>query len=222
MQLVEVFYSIQGEGKSTGVPCIFVRVAGCNLRCKWCDTKYSYSGKKVSIEDVAERIKYYLKKYPMCDRIVFTGGEPLLQEEDVYEVMRNLSMFGRKLNYEIETNGTIAPFMKFKQVSEYWGTLTFNVSPKKEHVDMKVLEWIVKDFDYIFKFVVESKQNYKRWVSIIKEFKLNKDKVFLMPEGITDTAVRKKAKWIVKLCLEDGYRFTPRLHIWLYGKKRGV
>lgn len=100
MNINEIFYSIQGEGKWTGLPNMFIRTAGCNLRCSFCDTKYAYEyGKEMSIEEIVKDIR----KYP-CKHVCITGGEPLLQDETLDLIDALL-----KKDYKIilETNGSI-------------------------------------------------------------------------------------------------------------------
>ena len=100
MKINEVFYSIQGEGKWSGLPNIFIRTTGCNLRCSFCDTKYAYDdGKEMNIEEILNNIS----KYP-CKYVCLTGGEPLLQNE-IVELIDNL--IRQKYKVCIETNGSI-------------------------------------------------------------------------------------------------------------------
>src|ERR1700722_16931632 len=98
LHINEIFYSIQGESTHAGRPCVFVRLTGCNLRCKWCDTEYAfYEGKRMPISEVAEKIRGY-----RCDLVEVTGGEPLLQE-GVYPLRDALLESGQ--NEMIETSG---------------------------------------------------------------------------------------------------------------------
>ena len=100
MKINEIFYSLQGEGIQTGVPTIFIRFTGCNLRCKWCDTKYAYDeGEDLSIDQIIEKIK----SYPST-QICVTGGEPLLQDELSTLIQRLIEL---KYDINLETNGSI-------------------------------------------------------------------------------------------------------------------
>ena len=101
MKVCEIFYSIEGEGIEIGRLEVFVRLSGCNLRCKWCDTKYAWEeGKEMSVDEVIKEIK----KYP-CKSVSITGGEPLLQREEVFELVKKLKEMGYWI--QINTNGTI-------------------------------------------------------------------------------------------------------------------
>ena len=100
LHINEIFYSIQGESTHAGRPCVFVRLTGCNLRCKWCDTEYAfYEGKRMPIAEVAENIRGY-----RCDLVEVTGGEPLLQE-GVYPLTHAMLEAGATVM--IETSGSI-------------------------------------------------------------------------------------------------------------------
>jgi 7-carboxy-7-deazaguanine synthase len=101
MKVLEIFYSIQGEGKNQGRPALFIRLAGCNLHCRWCDTNSVHEpGEELSIEDIIRKIGNF-----SCKEICITGGEPLLQAEELVELLKTLSSLGYSI--EIETNGTI-------------------------------------------------------------------------------------------------------------------
>ena len=111
MKINEIFYSIQGEGNWTGLPNIFIRTSGCNLRCTYCDTKYSYeSYTEMKIEKIFNEIKKYNCKY-----ICITGGEPLIHK-DIRKLLKIL--LENKYNISIETNGSIdIKFLtRFKQI----------------------------------------------------------------------------------------------------------
>ena len=101
MIVSEIFRSLQGEGKSQGRPCTFIRLAGCNLRCAWCDTSYAWEGgEKMSVMEVLDRV-WLLNGRQIC----ITGGEPLLQREDLLELLKKFRLHGYTV--EIETNGTL-------------------------------------------------------------------------------------------------------------------
>ncbi len=115
----EIFASVQGEGLRQGEPTIFIRLAGCNLRCDFCDTKYAWEGgDDISIQQVIEQVKQQHKKFP-ADWVCITGGEPLLQ--DIRELSQKLKEEG--LRIQIETNGT-----RFKKLPVDW----YTVSPKPD------------------------------------------------------------------------------------------
>lgn len=119
----EIFHSIQGEGVSQGTPCVFLRLAGCNLACSWCDTAYSWNGTVPGMRLAPEKAAELVLHYP-CRRLVLTGGEPLIQQKALPVLLRLLPDHA----VEMETNGTIMPDTELlKRVTQ------FNVSPKLPH-----------------------------------------------------------------------------------------
>lgn len=207
MRVSEIFSSIQGEGINVGKPCIFVRLAVCNLRCRWCDSKYAYKGKEMSIEEVVDVVKAY-----PCNHIVWTGGEPTLQINKIYEVINYL---GSKYTHEIESNGTVDFDIKpFKLVT---------ISPKKEAIKEEVLRNMSFHTKKVyFKFVVENKKNFEFWMNLVEKLKINKSNVLIMPLGRTHKQLVKNSRWLVELCKKENVRYSPRIQIHIWGKKRGV
>ena len=214
--------TIQGEGPKTGHPTIFVRVYGCNLDCPWCDTKYAIAGgdnKKMTADEVVAQVKK-LDVYT-CEDITFTGGEPLLYIDELYEVIKRLYTY----KFQFETNGTIFPS---KYQGFFWEfNVDFVVSPKLHAIDEKYIEalklWAVYGPTVCFKFVYESPETIKQ----IKQLKekipaLNYGDVpiYLMPEGIKFD--QKKYEETSNACIENGYILSSRLHNIIWGNKRGV
>lgn len=200
MQVSEIFYSIQGEGPNIGKPAIFLRLAGCNLRCSWCDSKFTWemnSGSQISISDILKEIQ----KYP-CNHLVITGGEPLLQQDELAQLLPKLKSYF----IEIETNGTVKPKLKVDQ---------YNCSPKTTNPQK-----FPKNTFY--KFVVNKKSDLTRIKSIISRHRIPKDQVLLMPQGINKLELAKRSKWLIELCKLENLRFCPRLHINIWGNKRKV
>jgi 7-cyano-7-deazaguanosine (preQ0) biosynthesis protein QueE len=230
MILNEIFYSIQGEGMNVGVPAIFVRFGNCNLKCKWCDTKFTWhpdfrDNREVAMAKVFARIR---KISPQCRHLVITGGEPLLQQNAI-------CLFRRKFKdyyIEVETNGSIAPTAECEKAVDL-----FTVSYKTKNsgnapYELKVaqkIEEIASPFGklrarkdkVVFKFVVADKKDFAEIEKIIKKYKLPSGKIFLMPEGVTREVVLKRQKWLVEICKKRGYRFSPRLHVMIWGNLRG-
>jgi 7-carboxy-7-deazaguanine synthase len=206
----EIFASIQGEGHNLGAPSVFVRLAGCNLKCQWCDTKYAKTGKKMTPRQVVDEI---VKKGNGIKNVIFTGGEPTLQLNEIHKVMGLLSS---NYTYEIETNGT-------NPIEAYWKWDTINISPKKESINLEVLQKLAPLRRVYFKFVVEDENNLIFWESLVNKLRLKKsNRIILMSEGVTDEDLKKKAPWLIEKCKENGYRYSPRIHIWVWGKKKGV
>lgn len=247
----EIFFTCQGEGISMGEPCVFVRFSSCCLSCVFCDSfftwnfegrvktphKYSKPVKRDEyvIELTAEEVaKIIIDKAGLTRRIVFTGGEPLLQQEAIAEI---LEILWREDSWyiEVETSGTIplAQDLKLNQI---------NCSPKlessgnsKEARDKPV---VIKQFldlagqeastwkpKLIFKFVI-GKDTFDADMKEVQEwqYKYNvpNSMVYLMPEGITEEAIKEGTIFLLEKCMETGYKLSTRLHVLLYGNKRGT
>jgi len=215
MDVVEDFESIQGEGITMGLPSYFIRLRGCNLQCKWCDSKYAWAGDfwNLNVDTVYEcclkAAEHGIKN------VVVTGGEPLLQQEQLDELFCNL--LADHFTIEVETNGTI------RWKGDYAPNL-FNISPKLSSsgnyaVDLDLLEWYNRKFNCQFKFVIGSVKDFQEYRSIAKKIPLQN--VVLMPEGTTNTDIVRMGRWLAKR-VRGRERVMPRLHIYLYGNKRGV
>jgi 7-carboxy-7-deazaguanine synthase len=210
----EIFRSIEGEGQYIGFPTVFVRLTGCNLRCKWCDTKYALEGGEyLKVTELIRRVSEIKKE---GDIISFTGGEPLLQQEVIEEFI--------KLNeennfYIIETNGTIIPsgFLK--------GSAFFEISPKLKNSGQSIsydLSWVSSLLGhYHIKFVVLEEKDFDEIDELVEKFKLEKEKISIQPNGLVSDYNGEMLK-VVEWCKERGYRFVPQLHRILWGLKRGV
>lgn len=200
MKIIDIFYSIQGEQLGLGQPSVFVRLAGCNLKCDYCDTKYSWSkGKKMTVKQVITEVKKY-----NCHNIIITGGEPLLQQREVELLIKKL----RRHTITVETNGTIEPCVGLCVFVDIW-----NISPKFG-TEIKNM------YGTIYKFVVSDDKE----LDIIKDFqakhKINKQKIYLMPKSSSREEYLKVAPIVWELCLKHGYNFSPREHIVLFDKER--
>ena len=163
MKISEIFKSIQGEGTNAGKPAIFLRTAECNLKCTWCDTKYTWDWKsfdyskevkEISIKDIRERIEQFNLRH-----LVITGGEPLMQQDDLAELLVFLKP---DFYVEIETNGTILPNNALSTLVDQW-----NVSPKTKNSgnplelceDNECYAFFSKQKNCYFKYVVENEDD---------------------------------------------------------------
>ena len=223
----EIFQSIQGEGISLGTPSVFLRLATCNLVCSWCDTKYTWDWRNYDYRDEVtelsqDQTQEYILKYG-CSHLVITGGEPLIQQKGLEPLVGALKQRG--FTFEVETNGTIAPLTSLERDIDQW-----NVSPKLATSDNEhhrrevpqVLRALRRLPGAYFKFVVVGESDLEEIRVLTRRYDIPKDKVILMPEGRTPGVVLKRGKWLSKVCIDEGYRFTPRLHILLWGDKRGT
>jgi 7-carboxy-7-deazaguanine synthase len=222
----EVFASIQGEGASIGVPSTFLRLSICNLRCSWCDTAYTWDWTRYdraeqtmqcSVEDVVERVSGLPPR-----NVVITGGEPLLQREALEPLC--VALGAADYTIEIETNGTIAP-------GPLGGVVTrWNVSPKLRSagnaglrtIDAGVLKSFAAQPGAVLKFVISEPADVDEAAAIAAGAGFNAGRVILMPEGRTAADLAAKSGWLAEACTARGFRFSTRLHILLWGDKRGV
>jgi 7-carboxy-7-deazaguanine synthase len=228
MRLAEIFYSIQGEGRLLGMPSVFIRTSGCNLRCRWCDTPYT-SWKAGGKEWSLEMILNWIKKYP-TRHVVITGGEPFLASE-LTELTARLEETGAHIT--IETAATL-----FKPVSCDLMSLSpklsnstpwrkkkgrFATMHEERRVNLPVIQQFMTRYDYQLKFVVERRDDFTEVQEILEKLK-NDDasRVLIMAQATTRKQLWEKSRWIVNLCKKHGYRYSPRLHIELFGNRRGT
>ena len=228
MRISEIFYSIQGEGRLIGVPSVFIRTAGCNLRCVWCDTPYSSwrpEGAHWSIRRVIAEVQKYA-----AEHVVVTGGEPLLASE-IETLAEQLKHAGKHVT--IETAATVFKPIRCDLIS--LSPKLANSTPWKkqggrfasrheaQRMNVPVIQRYVDNYDYQLKFVVTQKSDFDEIAQILGELKgLDRSRVLIMAEGTTVARLRAQGRWIVELCKQYGYGFTPRLHIELYGNRRGT
>ena len=212
----EIFYSLQGEGPTLGKPSVFVRLAQCNLKCSYCDSKHTWDISQAIELDIKEVVKE-IKKFN-CNNLVITGGEPLLQIKEVWELMYDLPGY----LFEIETNGTIIPSFSNSQIR-------YNVSPKLENSynqkenreKEEVYQWHINNENSIFKFVVNKKEDLQEVLELIEKYKIPRNKIYLMAEGIDEQILKEKEQWLAQICLDYQLNFTTRLHIKLWKNQRG-
>ena len=228
MRISEIFYSIQGEGRLLGVPSVFVRASGCNLRCRWCDTPYT-SWKPEGKNWIVKNILGEVAKYP-ARHVVITGGEPFLAP-DLEELTLELKQRGAHIT--IETAATI-----FKPVAADLISLSpklANSTPWKRskgdfaamhdkcRLNYRVMQQFLDGYDYQLKFVVDRKTDLDEIRAVVGRLQnVDAVKVMLMAQGIKQKELSRKARWIVELCKQFGYSYTPRLHIELFGNRRGT
>ena len=231
----EIFASVQGEGPSAGMPVAFMRLSRCNLACVWCDTAYTWhfdgderphrdgttydrKANQVTLdeEDIAARITQLGQ-----DRLVITGGEPLLQATALTKLLALLP----DIAVEIETNGTTtAPPPLDIRIDQ------FNVSPKLAHsgnpADLALLperlDAYATDPRAWFKFVIAEPADVEEVLALRDRYRFKPGHVFLMPEGTDSATLRTREKWLAPLCVEHGFRLSDRLHIHLFGDTRGT
>lgn len=240
----EIFHTLQGEGISAGCPAVFIRASRCNLHCVWCDTDHTWNfegtpwiHKKdhpaqpakhnklaVTFEIAPQDIADYVLRYS-CPRLVLTGGEPLLQQDDFLHVVTLVRQSMPGCLVEVETNGTRLPTETFAAAVDQ-----FNVSPKLANSGMaETLRLSADTLAYFaaspkawFKFVITSPHDLEEVQSLVKTYTLPHSRILLMPEGRTPAELDHSALWLAESCRDLGFRFSDRLHVRLWGDKRGV
>lgn len=240
----EIFYSIQGEGKSIGVPSIFVRTSLCNLHCIWCDTDYTWNWvgtrfphehdalpgyrkfqKKdwiveCSIREIADEVAAF-----PCKNVILTGGEPMLQQPALAALMRTLRSISMDYRFEVETNGTLKPSAEFDA-----GIDQYNVSPKLENSNNSrklrerpvPLRFFSQSPKANFKFVLAAENDLTEVLALADTYQITAEKIWLMPEATGREALQEKRQWLVEICKQYGFRYSDRLHVQIWGSKKGV
>ena len=236
----ETFHSIQGEGRNLGKEVVFCRLSECDLSCSFCDTPNSWcytqnkadhhedgivydraeNQTQVSIDDLAKTIKSYNEPH-----IVITGGEPLLQQRALPNFIKKLRDENPDFYVEIETNGTICPNDEMAELVNQW-----NVSPKlsnsgdsqRRRIKAKALQKFAELPNADFKFVVSSEQNVEEILTLLDEYEVPAERVFLMPLGRTREELAQTEPLVKELAEMLNMNFSTREHINRWGDKRGV
>lgn len=223
MLVSEIFHSLQGEGSLIGVPSIFIRTSGCNLRCSWCDTPYTSwqpDGEHRSLDQILEQVAGYPARHA-----VVTGGEPMIAPEIVALTER---LRARGLHVTIETAGTvftpvacdlmsISPKLANSTPAGTWAT-----RHEQLRFQPDVLRRLIECYDYQLKFVVAQPADLDEIRRMLDRLPADRAKVILMPEGIERSILRERGAWLADMAKREGFRFSPRLHIELWGNRRGV
>jgi 7-carboxy-7-deazaguanine synthase len=228
MRIAEIFYSIQGEGRLAGVPSVFIRTSGCNLRCVWCDTPYTSwepEGEERSVDEIMAEINRHSAKYA-----VVTGGEPLLAHE-IEELTHRLKR--EAFHITVETAATIFKPIAcdLMSMSPKLGNSTpwkrekgqFASMHEQHRLNLPVIEQFIQGYDYQLKFVADERKDFAEIEEILDKLNnVDRSHVLIMPQGTTREELAERASWIVELCKKHGFSYTPRLHIELWGNRRGT
>lgn len=227
----EVFYSIQGEGQTMGIPAVFLRLGGCNLLCEsasWvCDTIEVWRNSKATeFKDVIS--EEWVERLFNKAHLVITGGEPLMHQrvlplylqwfEETYKFLPTI---------EIETNGTIVPNEYMLSKVSYW-----NVSPKLENAgeqnrkEVRINPDALKVFTHqenktIYKWVISDEEDV---IEIGRDFGdyITTEQTVLMPAGSSQDELKQTRDLVSKICIDKGLRYSDRLHVVIWNLKTGV
>jgi organic radical activating enzyme len=230
----EIFTSIQGEGPRLGMLSLFVRLSECNLFCSWCDTAYTWrwdgrhpheddrvfareaSQVRMTSEELVETIRARGVR-----RVIFTGGEPLVQHRALMPVLAALH---GAFELEIETNGTIAPPPEFTDLCSL-----IVVSPKLANAGMDrsitirpALATLAALPQTAFKFVAESDADFDEIRALRSEFAIAANRIWIMPRARSADEALRVGRAIVGRVLAGGYNYSPRLHLELFGERQGT
>ena len=237
MRIAELFYSLQGEGALLGVPSVFIRTSGCNLRCAWCDTPYTSwqpEGADLSLDRILDEVQAHPARH-----VVVTGGEPMIAPE-IIPLTERLRQAG--LHITIETAGTvfqpvacdlmsISPKLANStpvagrsswtggdpQVAQRWAA-----QHDRLRINHQVLEDLMARYEYQLKFVIEKTADLEEVRELVSSLSADPRRVVLMPEGTDRDLLRERGVWLAEIAKAEGFRFTPRLHVELWGNRRGV
>ena len=225
LHLNETFASLQGEGLLTGVPSFFIRTAGCNLRCGWCDTPHTSwepTGEQVPLPALLAE----LDRHPHLRHVVLTGGEPMIAK-GVADLAGAIA--DRGLHLTLETAGTVFEPLPV----DLWSISPKLSSSTPDHptwgprhdarrLAPEVIAAMMASGPYQLKFVLAEPAELDEVERLVTEVAADRARVLLMPEGRTPERLDATAAWLAPLCLDRGLRFCDRLHIRLYGDTPGT
>ncbi len=234
LNVSEIFRSIQGEGIHTGVPALFVRLARCNLACSWCDTPYTWDFERFEyatevkpwpVEELAARV---LADSP--GHVVVTGGEPLLQHRAIRTLLQKVDSVRDELHeprdfVEVETNGTVPPPAELFERIDQWNVspkLASSGEPRRRRIRRGALERLLETGRAHLKLVVSSEQDLREADALLAELGVPPNRVLFMPQATTRQALEARGPWVAEQALVRGVRYSSRLHVQLYGDRRGV
>jgi len=225
LKISEIFESIQGEGTNAGKESIFIRTALCNLKCSWCDTKYTWDWENfnydIEVHEMSlDQIKQKLDNYS-AKNIVITGGEPLLQQEELVLLLTSLE---KKYFVEIETNGTILPIDELIPLIDQW-----NVSPKTSNSNNLIEQCEISNCytfftnqpQSFFKYVIDTESDIQEILTLVEKYNIDKSKILLMPQASTQDDLISKNTLMESICQKNDFKLSPRLHVLKWGNTRG-
>lgn len=217
MLVSEISFVVQGEGQNLGSSCVLIRLSKCNLKCSFCDSKFTWEeGKEMSITNVITEIKKY-----NCRHIMFSGGEPLLQQDSLIDLMERLLNISPFYYFEVETNGSIKPKQRLMELVDL-----FTVSPKFENFKysktFSEMDNYVERAQVVFKFVIDKQEDINQVLQFNTKYNHLGYPVYLMPCATTREEIHERLPMLIELAKEHNFKVTTRLHLEAYGNKRGT
>ncbi|MEL6177802.1 MAG: 7-carboxy-7-deazaguanine synthase QueE [Myxococcota bacterium] len=235
----EIFASLQGEGPFIGRPSVFVRTSLCNLQCVWCDTPYTWNwldtpfthnqGRKYDrttqiIAMTPDEVWAQIDRFTPQD-IVLTGGEPMVQQQALIPLLARIRTERPQASIDIETNGTLKPHEDFDPyISHYVVSAKLSNAGMTEDKRLKPesMALFASSPRASFKFVVAGPNDLDEVIALQQRFAIEPGRIYLMPEGSTLAAMERHSAQVAALSLQHGFRYSDRLHLRLYGAKRGT
>jgi 7-carboxy-7-deazaguanine synthase len=228
LKISEIFYSVQGEGTLVGVPSVFVRTSGCNLRCAWCDTPYTSwqpEGEERSLDSIVDQVNSY-----GASHVVITGGEPMIAPQ-IEELTAELAERLRQ-HITVETAGTVDANVRcdLMSISPKLANSTPHTRDNGRFADQherlryqpEILRRLIQLYPYQLKFVITDPSDVQQVNAIVSDIGASRSRVLLMPEGVDASILAERGRWLADIAKREGFRMTPRLHIDLWGNRRGV
>lgn len=244
--VAETFYTLQGEGRSVGNPAVFLRTGGCNLLCgnpsnpddpqeeiemsddsTWlCDTIETW--KNPNSQTVEEIVDHWSEEGWLemleaeCAHLILTGGEPMLQQDNLLDLLKSLD---DDVIVEVETNGTIVPDDEFDEFIDYYNVsqkLSNSGMPEDRRIIPEATAWFRDSEKAMFKYVVSRNEDLEEIWEIQDEYDISNDGVQLMPAGYTREDLSNTYGPVAEICKKYGYKFSPRLHVEIWGQATGV
>jgi 7-carboxy-7-deazaguanine synthase len=247
LAVAEYFYSLQGEGRTMGIPAIFVRLAGCNLMCggqgtekdgklhdgaTWrCDTiEVWLEGKTQSFENLTDTLIEtldFVQRLQAGVHLVITGGEPLLQQDRLLHWLEWLEQqYKLRPTIEVETNATIIPLPDLDARVSYWNTspkLQNSGMPEASRVFEPVLHWFAQNPKTMSKFVIGSESD---WCEINRDFiqtgLIDRKQIVLMAAADSRESLMRTNKQVADICIRESVRMCTRLHVEIWDRLTGV
>ncbi len=231
LPLTELFYSLQGEGRWSGTPAVFIRLFYCNLGCVWCDSDYAWNAEtahRIRLHTPAELARSARDAVPKsahtagAPHLVITGGEPLLHQDRIPALIEALKTEGFSF-IEIETNGTIVPDPDVASIVSWWNCapkLSNSRLPEKSRLNRAAIRAIAATGRADFKFTVTDLSDIEEIETTFGDL-VPRDRIYLMPEGSRREGQLERMREVAQACLREGYRFTPRLQTLIWDVAKG-